>query len=48
MQEVQVTQVNCERNMVAHTLVQLARKNVHSAVWSRQVPLVFAQLASRN
>ena len=44
LQEVQFVQVNRERNSAAHVLAQLARRNVHSAVWLRQVPSCIAQL----
>jgi len=43
LQEVEIVQVNRERNSAAHLLAQLARRNVHSAVWLRQVPSCIAK-----
>ena len=43
MQEVEIVQVNRERNSAAHLLAQLARRNMHSAVWLRQVPSCIAK-----
>ena len=43
LQEVEIVQVNRERNSAAHLLAQLARRNLHSAVWLRQVPSCIAK-----
>ena len=42
LQEVEIVQVNRERNSAAYFLAQLARRNMHSTVWLRQVPSCIA------
>ncbi|KAK3129766.1 hypothetical protein QOZ80_6BG0484370 [Eleusine coracana subsp. coracana] len=48
LQEVNIVQVKREQNGVAHELAQLARRNVHTAVWRWQAPACVAELLDRD
>lgn len=48
MPQVKVQKVRREQNIISHELANLARRDVHTAVWLRQVPACIVRLVEQD